>query len=99
MIRDLHFIILALKSQVKIQYKMAPATLSIAFVAICSAAFFVLSKNWIVSLPPLLDTLVRFVQVVYVPLSLASLVVSLALLLYAFYLRAKVFKLARETNE
>jgi hypothetical protein len=99
MIMDLHFIILALKSQVKIQCKMAPATLSVVFAAICSAAFFVLSRNWIMSPLPLLDTLVCFVQVIYVPLLLASLTVSIALLLYAFYLRAKVLKLARETNE
>jgi hypothetical protein len=62
MIIDLHFIILALKSQVKIQCKMAPATLSVVFAAICSAAFFVLSRNWIMSPLPLLDTLVCFVR-------------------------------------
>jgi hypothetical protein len=100
MIRDLYFIILASKNQVRmIQYKMVLTTLSVIFAAICSAIFFILSRNWIMSSLPLLDTLVCFVQVIYVPLLLASFTVSIALLLYAFYLRAKVLKLARETNE
>jgi hypothetical protein len=99
-IRNLYFIILALKNRVKrIQYKMILTTLSVILAAICSAIFFVLRRNWIMSPLPLLGTLACFIQVMYVPLSLASLAVSLALLLYAFYLRAKVFKLVRETNE